>query len=323
MMLSRSAQGLYWMARYLERAAHLCRLMQLQVETLVDRPLREIHFGWNRVYNSMNQAPPAGTLEAFVSDDYTLADSYTLADHLTFEPTNPDSIWNCFVCARDNARQVRNYISAEMWLSLNMAYLRLQALNIQEIWQATPESFYAGTAEEINTFTGVTDATMYRGDGWHFIQLGRYIERVQLSASVLLSQIGAREREDESFDADWANLLHVFHAFEAYLHTYSIVVQPGQVLDLIVADGMLPGSVRRSLDMIGAVLGAIGPGPAPRSSEEASELGVSLCALVREGRNDVKAWHAALRRINVDSRTLHQCVTDAYFDYPLGAHTVH
>lgn len=310
------------MARYLERAAHLCRLMQLQVETLVDRPLREIHFGWNRVYSSMNQSPPAGTLEAFGSDDYTLADSYTLADHLTFEPMNPDSIWNCFVCARESARQVRNYISAEMWLSLNMAYLRLREFNIQEIWKTTPESFYAGTAEEINTFTGVTDATMYRDDGWHFIQLGRHIERVQLSASVLLAQIVAHEREDESFDVDWTNLLHVFHAFDAYVHTYSVVVQPGQVLGLIVTDAMLPGSVRRSLDMIGAVLGAIGPGPAPRSSEEASEMSASLCALVREGRNGVMAWHTALDRINVDSRALHQCVADAYFDYPLGAHTV-
>ena len=322
MMLSRSAQGLYWMARYLERAAHLCRMMQLQVETLVDRPLREIHFGWNRVYSSMNQSPPAGTLEAFGSDDYTLADSYTLADHLTFEPMNPDSIWNCFACARENARQARNYISAEMWLSLNMAYLRLQELNIQEIWKSTPESFYAGTAEEINTFTGVTDATMYRDDGWHFIQLGRYVERGQLSASVLLAQISAREREDESFDADWANLLHVFHAFDAYVHTYSVVVLPGQVLDLIVMDGMLPGSVRRSLDTVAAVLEVIGPGPAPRSSEEAAELGTSLCALVREGRSGVKEWHGALDRINVDIRQLHQCVTDAYFEYPSGVHTI-
>ena len=126
-MLSRSGQGLYWMARFLERAAHLCRLMQLQVETLVDRPLREIHFGWNRVYSSMNQSPPAGTLEAFGSDDCTLADSYTLADHLTFESMmNPESIWNCFAYTRENVREVRNDMSAEMWLSLNMAYLRLQ-----------------------------------------------------------------------------------------------------------------------------------------------------------------------------------------------------
>ncbi len=316
-MLSRSAQGLYWMGRYLERAAHLSRLMQLQVETLVDRPLREIHFGWNRVYSSMNQSPPAGTLEAFRSDDYALADSYTLADHLTFEPTNPDSIWNCFAYARENARQVRNYISAEMWLSLNMTFLRLQGLTIQEIWKTAPESFYAGTAKDIATFTGVAEATMYRDDGWHFIQLGTYIERVQLSASVLLAQIEAQDSQDESFDADWANLLHVFRAFDAYVHTYSVVVQPGQVLDLIVTDELLPGSVRRSLDAIASVLDAIGSGPSPDASEKAAALGASLCAVVRDCRNDVTAWRATLERVNGDSRKLHQQIMDAFIAYPL------
>ncbi len=318
-MLSRSAQDLYWMGRYLERAAHLSRLMQLQVETLVDRPLREIHFGWNRVYSSMNQFPPAGALEAFGSDDYALADSYTLADHLTFEPTNPDSIRNCFAYARENARQVRNFISAEMWLSLNMTFLRLQKLTIQEIWKAAPESFYARTAKDIATFTGVAEVTMYRDEGWHFIQLGRYIERVQLSASVLLAQIEAQDRQDESFDADWANLLHVFRAFDAYVHTYSVVVQPGQVLDLIVTDELLPGSVRRSLEAVASVLDAIGSGPSPGASREAAALCASLCAAVRDGRNDVTSWRAALEQVNGDSRKLHQHVMDAYIAYSLEA----
>ncbi|MXZ76270.1 MAG: alpha-E domain-containing protein [Gemmatimonadetes bacterium] len=316
-MLSRSAQGLYWMGRYLERAAHLSRLMQLQVETLVDRPLREIHFGWNRVYSSMSQLPPAGTLEAFGSDDYALADSYTLADHLTFEPTNPDSIWNCFAYARENARQARNYISAEMWLSLNLTFLRLQGLTIQEIWKTAPESFYAGTAKDIATFTGVAEATMYRDEGWHFIQLGRYIERVQLSASVLLAQIAAQDRQDESFDADWANLLHVFRAFDAYVHAYSVVVQPGQVLDLIVTDALLPGSLRRSLDAIASVLDAIGSGPSPDASREAVSISASLCVVVRDGRNDVSAWSATLEQVNGASRKLHRQIMDAYIDYPL------
>lgn len=318
-MLSRSAQGLYWMGRYLERAAHLCRLMQLQVETLVDRPLREIHFGWNRVYGSMNQSPPAGTLEPFGSDDYALADSYTLADHLTFEPLNPDSIWNCLAYARENARQVRNCISAEMWLSLNTTFLRLQGLDIQEIWKTHPESFYAGTEKDIATFSGVAGATMYRDEGWHFIQLGRYMERVQLSASVMLAQIAADDREDESFDADWANLLHVFRAFDAYVHSYSVVVRPGQVLDLIVTDRLLPCSVRRSLDTVASVLGAIGPGPAQGADREASARSASLCALVREGRDDVGAWNAVLDRVYADSRRLHRHIMDAYVDYPLAS----
>ncbi len=317
-MLSRSAEGLYWMGRYLERAAHLCRLLQLQVETLVDRPLREIHFGWVRVYASMNSSPPLGNLENYGSDDYTLADSYTLADHFTFEATNPDSIWNCFAYARENARQVRNCISAEMWLSLNLTYLRLEPLTIQEIWKPAPESFYAETRKEINTFNGVTDATMYRDDGWHFIQLGRFIERVQLSASIMLSQIAAHEQENEYFDADWANLLHVFHAFDAYAHTNGVVVQPESVLELIVTDDLLPSSLRRSVQSVVAVLNAIGPGPAPRTSRRALRLSDSLRTLVAEGRSDVQEWHVALDRVNSDNKRLHRFVMDTYVDYEVG-----
>ena len=88
-LLSRNAQGLYWMGRYLERAAHLCRLLRLQAEALVDRPIREIYFGWSRIYMSLSRQPLGGSIELLGSDDYTLADSYTLADDLTFERSNP------------------------------------------------------------------------------------------------------------------------------------------------------------------------------------------------------------------------------------------
>ena len=110
-------------------------------------------------------------------DNYTLADSYTLADDFTFERLNPDSVWSCFYLGRENARQMRHCISSEMWTSLNLAYLRLQQLSIQEIWKVSPENFYAETASEIHTFTGVTEVTMYRDEGWHFWRLGRFAHR--------------------------------------------------------------------------------------------------------------------------------------------------
>ena len=95
-MLARSAQGLYWMSRYLERAKHLCRLLRLQSEALVDRPIGEIHLGWNRIYASVGRHPPIGGIVILDNDDYMLADSYTLADDLTFERTNSGSVWSCF-----------------------------------------------------------------------------------------------------------------------------------------------------------------------------------------------------------------------------------
>ena len=86
-MLSRSAQSLYWIGRHLERAGHLCQLLRLQSEALVDRPVREIHFGWNRIYNSIDTQPPGGRADLFDEEEFALADSFTLADDLTFERT--------------------------------------------------------------------------------------------------------------------------------------------------------------------------------------------------------------------------------------------
>ena len=164
-MLARSAQGLYWMSRYLERTQHLCRLLMLQTEALVDRPIREIHFGWSRIYSSVNRQPPSGGIELIDNDDYTLANSYTLADDLTFERTNSGSVWSCLAAGRENARQMRQCISYEMWASLNLAYLRVQEVAIQDIWTASSESFYSGVVAEIDTFSGVAADTMWMKDG--------------------------------------------------------------------------------------------------------------------------------------------------------------
>ena len=84
-MLSRSAQGLYWMGRYLARAEHTSRLLGLQTAALVDRPVPDIYYGWARIYRSLGRLPPVGELDVSESsEEFTLADSYTLADDLTF-----------------------------------------------------------------------------------------------------------------------------------------------------------------------------------------------------------------------------------------------
>ena len=169
-MLARSAQGLYWMSRYLERAEALCRLLKLQTELLTDRPIREISFGWKRIYAALDASPPAGDFgDVQQTEAFALADSYTLSDHLTFERLNPSSVWSSLAMGRENARQMRHCINAEMWMQLNLTFLRLQKMRIEDIWATSPESFYSETATEINTFAGVAAATMYRDEGWRFL----------------------------------------------------------------------------------------------------------------------------------------------------------
>ena len=320
-MLSRNAQGLYWMGRYFERAEHLCRLLRSQVEALVDRPIREIYFGWSRIYMSLNRQPPGGRVELIDSDDYTLADSYTLAGDLTFE--NPDSVWSCFALGRENARQMRHCISAEMWTCLNLAYLRLQKMSIQEIWKTSPESFYAETAGEINTLSGVAEATMYRDEGWHFLQLGRFIERAQCSVALFLSQFAADKLMGESSDADWISLLRVCQAFDAYNRNYSVNVQPHRVLDLLVTDPLLYGSLYCSLDATAAELNAVGPSPSAHSSAAARRLASRLCALIHYDWPCQEDHEALLGQVREYCRKLHDLVIATYIDYPIEDSPVH
>ena len=321
-MLSRSAQGLYWMGRYLERAQHLCRLLQLQTAALVDRPVQEIYFGWSRIYISVNRLPPGGSLELVDSDEFTLADSYTLADDLTFERSNPGSVWSCFAMARENARQTRNCVSAEMWSHLNLVYLHLQQRDIQDIWTTSPESFYTQTTNEINTLIGVAAATMYRDAGWHFLQLGRFVERAQLAVSLFQAQLATAVHFEESSEADWTSLLRAYHALEVYNRSYSVDVQPNQVLDLLATDPLLPDSLCQSLDVVGAQLDAIGPGPNADASGATRRLAGRLASLIHYNWPDLEDREQALHDLGALCRDLHTLITTTYFDYQVDASPV-
>ena len=313
-MLSRSAQGLYWMGRYLERAEGLCRLLQIQSEALVDLPVREIHFGWMRIYGSMGQNPPVAGLQ-LGDDDFTLADSYTLADHLTFERMNPGSVWSCFSLARESARQMRHCISAEMWTRMNLTYLKIREMSIQDIWPTSPESFYAETLAELDTFAGVAESTMYRDEGWSFMQLGRYIERAQLTTTLLMAQFEAERVNVAEPGTGWTSLLRISHAFDAYSRRFGVEVVPGRVLDLLVTDDLLPNSLCRSLDIAAEELAAIGPGPDSRGSDAARRLAGRLSALVHYEWPDREDHEGLLSQVNQFCRDLHQLVTDTYFEY--------
>lgn len=317
-MLSRSAEGVYWLGRYLERAKHLCGLLQLQMEALVDRPVREILFGWSRIYGSMHRQPPGGSLDWEEGDAYTLADSYTLADDLTFEHSNPGSLWNCFAEARENARQMRHCISKDMWRSLNLTYLSIRKRDIIDFWGTSPETFYAETAASIDTFAGVAAATMYRSEGWQFMRLGGAIEQSQLTTALLLTQFATEKLSEDRFEADWTSLLHAYHAFAVYNRRYSIDVQPNQVLDLLVTDPLLPGALRRSLDAIVTKLDAIGPAPTG-DGDAAQRLARRMHKLIEKDWPGENQREKLLETISTKSLDLHQRVTTAYFDYPIEA----
>lgn len=319
-MLARSAEGLYWLGRYVERTEGLCRLVREQMCALVDRPVREINFGWRRIYGTLHRrapGPAVGTAES--DDDYALADAFTLADDLTFERTNPSSVWNSFSSGRENARQMRHCISGEMWTCLNLAWLRVRTQRIEDIWKAAPESFYADVAQAMGSFSGVAETTLYRDDGWRFLQLGRAVERGQATLDLLLAHLEGMRAQDEPGGDEWSSLLRIGDAFDAYKRCYGVEIRPMRVLDLLVSDPLLPRSLCRAVDTASTMLGgvALGPGPTGAVRRLAGELG----AAVRErpaGGTGLDDREDRLRRMQEQGRTLHDLVMAAHVRYDIG-----
>ena len=181
--------------------------------------------------------------------------------------------------------------------------------------EGLPESFYTETAAEIDTFAGVAEATMYRDEGWMFMQLGRVIERSQFLVALLLFQLDADTDLEEDADADWTALRRAYHAFEAYNRKYSVEVHSGQVLDLLVADPLLPGSLSRTLDIVAASLAALGPSSDERSGGESQRLAGRLGALVHRDWPDTEDREELLKRARDNCREVHGLVTASYFEY--------
>jgi uncharacterized alpha-E superfamily protein len=314
-MLSRSAQGVYWMARYLARAGYLSRLLELQVQFLVDRSVEEIHFGWKRIYRCMKRLPPPGEEFLPETDEFALADAFTLADDLTFERSNPDSVWSAVSSGRENARQMRHCISGEMWTCLNAAWLRIRDLEAVDIWR-TPEVFYARTRSEIHNFVGVADATMYRGAAWRFMRLGRAIERAQLAVSLLLAQIDL-SRRTERRTLGWASMLGTHHALEAYGRVYGIDLKPDRVLDLLVADPSLPGSVLATVQAAATELQGLDGGPDIEADAAARRLAGRAEALILYDWPEASVPEELLEQVSQSTRDLHDAVLGAFVDYAI------
>ena len=212
---------------------------------------------------------------------------------------------------------MRHRISSEMWQRLNLVYLRIRSLDIQDIWVSSPEAFYAEMGADIGAFTGAAETTMYRDEGWNFLRIGRFIERAQLSTELIVQQIAIDVEAGEYREGDWLDLLRVSNALEQYNLRYGISVYPGDVMDLLVTDPMLPSSLSRSFRVIESELDSIGAGPGADSFGAARRTAGRLSALVQYEWPDNLDREDLLNRALEQSRELHSLINSAYFDYPV------
>ena len=280
-MLARNAEGLYWLARYLERGSHLCRLLASQVEFIDDRSVDDIDRGWRRIYGALGRTPLGSELQSSEGlEGVMLADAYTLADDLVFERQNPDSVTSSFAMARENARQVRTHISHEMWTCLNVAYLRMRQTRLLDIWERGIRAFLLSAAGTTREFSGWADTGMYRDHGWRFLRLGQFVERAQLVAALVETQIDLYPTADRHRSADWVSLLGICAAAEPFRRLHSIEYAPDEVIDFLVADPGLSNSVLHSLLELRLTAAAIAAGtPTSHAAAVVDRLDTTLRTL--------------------------------------------
>ena len=179
-MLSRVADSLYWMSRYLERAEHTARLIDVDLQLRLDQSPEAGAGRWLRLLQASQVPPP----------EDGKVDAEALTHVLTLDRTNPSSILSCVAAARENLRQVREQCSTEMWEQLNRLYLQVNSTAASEAWLLHSYVFFRAVREGAHLFQGVTDSTMSHGEGWQYIQLGRFVERTDELARLIGTHFG-------------------------------------------------------------------------------------------------------------------------------------
>ena len=237
-MLSRVAESIYWMSRYIERAENVARFVDVNLHLILDMPVG-IQAQWEPLVAT------TGDDEVF-TEQYGEASREAVIRFLAFDAENPNSIISCLRAARENARSIRENISSEMWEQLNDAYLLVT--NTSEEWaMAEPHEFFREIKLASHLFMGLTDNIMSHSEGWHFCQLGRLIERadktsriVDVKYFILLPSIWDVNTPFD--DIQWGALLHSASGFEMYRRTYGLI-SPNDVVAFLLLDREFPRSI--------------------------------------------------------------------------------
>lgn len=321
-MLARVAANFYWMGRYLERTKQTIRLVRYPLDRIVDRTASEIAVAWEVVYRTLGQSLPETPGSRVEAETFLMTDAYTLAGSLIEEASNPESILSCWSVARENARQVRSHLPLPVWTCFNQGYLWMRDSDFPTAWSTGPSGLVSEASDRLRHLSGVMDALMYRDDGWRFMVLGRFIERVQHQAAFLGAwvELGRRERGTEALP--WADLLRICGAYEVYSRRYSMQVRQEQVLVFLVQDPELPRSLRFSLHLVEEMLGGIDPAGARYPLAPPHRMALRLAAALEvenldgeRGRDSVRFF----RLIGSECRKLHDFTVNAYLEFPFAA----
>ena len=243
-MLSRIAESLYWMGRYVERAEDVARILDVHVHQRLEDPSVEDDTAARALLAVMGVPAPGHHL-----------DVAALTDVLAFSTGDGCSIRGALTAARENARGTREAISTEMWECLNATHNALPAM-VSAAATTGPHRFFAYVKERAAILAGLADSTMSRDDGWRFLVLGRSLERVDMTARLLSATFGGHDRGHPELVAT----LRSCSAHEAFLRTYRRGVDTSRVTEFLLLDRLFPRSAFHALGVAEVCLAELQPG---------------------------------------------------------------
>ncbi|KQV82495.1 hypothetical protein ASD15_10790 [Massilia sp. Root351] len=243
-MLSRTADHLFWMARYTERAENTARMLDVNVQTsMLPQSEQDAARGWRAMLG-------ISELQQAYDRKHDTVEGRAVIDFMVRDPSNPSSIAACLKEARENARAVRGTLTTEVWEIQNQTWLDLQKRLNNGVLEHDPSQFFEWVKYRSHLSRGVTLGTMLRDDAVHFIRLGTFLERADNTARILDVKFhGARDAEDGDFYY-WAALLRSVSGFEIYRKVYRDIITPARVAELLMLRADMPRSLLACMDEV-------------------------------------------------------------------------
>ena len=237
-MLSRIAESLFWIGRYIERADGTARIVDVQLQVLSEDAWVDEDLACRSLLSVMGCEPPEGPVGR-----------HGVVGLLVYDPADPSSIVGSLAAARENARRARETVSAEMWEALNATHNGVEAVRRRMV---SDHGFCAWVRERVAVVAGIADATMSRDEAWHFLELGRSLERADMTARLTAM------RSIEG-GPSWTELLRSCGAYQAFLRTYRGWLDDEFAAEFLVLDRLFPRSVLASLSRAEACLERLDP----------------------------------------------------------------
>ena len=278
-MLSRTADHLFWMSRYTERAENTARMLNVHHETsLLPQSAAVSQYGWRGVLSLSELLPAYTERQGEVSPRGVMR-------FMVLDEENPSSILACLKAARENARAVRGTLTTEVWETLNQTWLEMSRLARSGDFEEDPAEFFEWVKFRSHLSRGVTLGTMLQDEAFHFLRLGTFLERADNTARLLDVKFHAVESEffgtasEKDLEYDfyhWAAILRSVSAFEIYRKVYRDVIVPERVAELLMLREDMPRALHHCMSEVLTNLRLVGAEPQGETMRHAGRLRADL-----------------------------------------------